>query len=70
MDILYKIFDWNDGVDDGLDLSTITLLVKTCFERNMYYWPSHELANTVELSFDNTVSMVYQAFYSCDEQID
>lgn len=39
-DILYDIFDWNDGVADGLDMNSIFLLLKTIFERNLYYWPS------------------------------
>lgn len=63
-DILYDLFDWNDGVADGLDLNSLCLLVKTIFERHLYYWPSHELCNLVELSFDSTVSMVCKAYWS------
>lgn len=47
-DILYDLFDWNDGVADGLDINSIFLLLKTIFERNLYYWPSHELFNVIE----------------------
>lgn len=39
-DILYDLFDWNDGTQDGLDLNSMFLLIKTIFERNLYYWPS------------------------------
>jgi len=68
-DILYDFFDWNDGVADGLDVNSIFLLLKTIFERNLYYWPSQELFNLVELCFDKSVSMVYQAFWSKDPNI-
>ncbi len=40
LDILYDLLDWNDGIADGLDLQSCNLLVKTIFERNLYYWPS------------------------------
>jgi hypothetical protein len=63
-DILYDLFDWNDGVADGLDMNSMFLLIKTIFERNLYYWPSHELFNLVELSFDLSVSSVYQALWT------
>jgi hypothetical protein len=68
-DILYDLFDWNDGVADGLDMNSMFLLLKTIFERNLYYWPSHELFNLIELSFDNSVSMVYSAYWSRDPNI-
>lgn len=62
-DLLYDLFDWRDGtaVTEGLDLNSLNLLIKTLFERNLYYWPSHELCNLVEMSFDLGVSSVYQA---------
>lgn len=63
-DILYDLMDWNDGVADGLDLSSIYLLIKTIFERNLYYWPSHELFNLVENCFDTSPSAIYQAFWT------
>ena len=63
-DILYDLFDWNDGVSDGLDMNSSFLLIKTIFERNLYYWPSHELYNLVEMSFDLSVSGIYQAFWA------
>lgn len=63
-DILYDLFDWNDGVSDGLDMNSMYLLIKTIFERNLYYWPSHELFNLVELSFDLSVSSIYQALWT------
>lgn len=58
-DILYDLLDWNDGAADGVDLNGLFLLVKTIFERNLYYCPSHELFNQVEGSFDITPSLVY-----------
>ena len=69
LDILYDLFDWNDGVADGLDINSVFLLLKTIFERNLYYWPSHELFNLIELSFDRSVSMVYQAYWTRDPNI-
>jgi hypothetical protein len=63
-DILYDLMDWNDGVADGLDLSSIYLLIKTIFERNLYYWPSHELFNLVENCFDSSPSAIYQAIWT------
>jgi hypothetical protein len=63
-DILYDLMDWNDGVADGLDLSSIYILIKTIFERNLYYWPSHELYNLVENCFDSGPSSVYQALWT------
>lgn len=69
LDILYDLFDWNDGVADGLDLNSIFLLIKTIFERNLYYWPSQELYNLIEISFDESVSMVYKAYWSREANI-
>ena len=63
-DILYDLMDWNDGVADGLDISSIYLLIKTIFERNLYYWPSHELFNLVETCFDTSPSSIYQALWT------
>lgn len=51
-DILYDLFDWNDGAADGLDLNSVYVLIKTIFERNLYYLPSHELYNLIEIAFD------------------
>ncbi len=63
-DILYDLLDWNDGVADGLDMNALYLLVKTVFERNLYYCPSHELFNQLEASFDISISTVYQALWT------
>lgn len=68
-DILYDLFDWNDGVADGLDMNAMFLLIKTIFERNLYYWPSHELFNLVEMAFDLGVSSIYQAFWTKEPNI-
>jgi len=65
-DVLYDVFDWNDGVADGLEMSTAFLLIKTIFERNLYFWPSHELFNLVEASFDLSVASVYRAVWASD----
>ena len=56
--------DWNDGVADGLDMNSMFLLIKTIFERNLYYCPSHELFNQIEGCFDISVSGVYQAYWT------
>jgi hypothetical protein len=67
-DILYDLMDWNDGVADGLDMTSMFLLIKTIFERNLYYCPSHELYNLIESCFDISVSGVYQAYWtSCKD---
>ena len=68
-DVLYDLFDWNDGTADGLDMNAMFMLIKTIFERNLYYWPSHELFNLVEMAFDMSVSSVYQAFWTKDPHI-
>lgn len=65
-DVLYDLFDWNDGVADGLEMSSAFLLIKTIFERNLYFWPSHELFNLVEASFDMSVAGVYRAVWASD----
>lgn len=54
---------------DGLDLSTINLLTKTCFERNLYYWPSHELANTVEYIFEESNNLIYKAVLTQEQNV-
>src|SRR5690606_30696762 len=41
----------------------------TIFERNLYYWPSHELFNLVEMAFDLGVSSIYQAFWTKEPNI-
>jgi hypothetical protein len=63
-DVLFDLMDWNDGIADGLDMNSMFLLIKTIFERNLYYWPSHELYNLVETSFDNGTSGIYQALWT------
>ncbi len=68
-DVLYDLFDWNDGVADGLDMNAMFLLIKTIFERNLYYWPSHELFNLVETAFDLGVSSIYQVYWTREANI-
>ena len=68
-DVLYDLMDFNDGVADGLEMNCIYLLVKTIFERNLYYCPSHELFNQLEGAFDISVSTVYQALWTQNKDL-
>lgn len=70
LEIMFKIFDYNDGLADGLDLRTLHQLTRTCYERNLYFMPSHELANTVELVFEGTNNLIYKAVLTKEDDID
>ena len=68
-DMLHDLMDFNDGVADGLCMNCIYLLIKTIFERNLYYCPSHELFNQLENAFDISVSTVYQALWTQNKEV-
>ena len=64
--ILFDLFDWVDGTGDGNMPSQIFELVQTIFERNLYFWPTHELYNQIEKIFGGSVAMVYKAYWTRD----
>ena len=43
--ILFDLYDWVDGTGDGNMPGQVFELVQTIFERNLYFWPTHELYN-------------------------
>ena len=66
LDLLYDIFDWVDGTADGIKPQTLFLMLETIFERSLYFWPSHELYNMVELIVTGHSSMCYKAYWTRD----
>lgn len=52
LEIMFNLFDWDDGESDGLDSFAIKSMVKTIYERNLFYVPGNECDNMVELAFD------------------
>ena len=66
--ILFDLYDFVDGTDDGNMPGQIFEIVQTIFERNLYFWPTHELYNQLENVFSGSVSMVYQAYWTRNVQ--
>ena len=64
--LLFDMYDWVDGTADGNKPNDVFELVQTIFERNLYFWPTHELYNMLEKVFTNSVAMVYQAYWTKD----
>jgi hypothetical protein len=40
LDLLYDLFDWSDKHTKGINVSQAFELVKTMFDRCLYFWPS------------------------------
>ena len=64
--ILFDLYDWVDGTGDGNMPGQVFELVQTIFERNLYFWPTHELYNQLEKVFSGSVAMVYKAYWTRD----
>jgi len=56
LDLLYEIFDWEDGEGDGLDSKAIKLMISTILNRNLQYVASNQINNMVELLFDGNAT--------------
>lgn len=52
LDMLYEVFDWEDGEGDGLDSQSIKLMINTILNRNLQFISSNQVNNMVELAFD------------------
>lgn len=66
LDLLYDIFDSVDGSCEGLKTNQAFEIIKTIFERCLYFWPSHELYNQIEQVFYGSISSVYKAYWTKD----
>ena len=66
LDIFYDLFDWSDGSSEGIKPNVIYDMMHTIFERNLYFWPQHELQNLIEMIFTGHVSMCYKAYWTSD----
>ena len=66
LDLLYDMINWSNGLQDGITLCEASEMIKTIFERCLYFWPSHQLYNQIDASFNKTVSAIYRAFWTSD----
>jgi len=58
LDILYEIFDWEDGERDGLDITAVQMLANTVLYRNLQFVPSNQINNMVELHYQSSASFI------------
>jgi hypothetical protein len=58
LDLLYEIYDWEDGEGDGLDTRAIKLMISTILNRNLQYISSNQTNNIVELLFDGDATSI------------
>lgn len=63
LDLLYEIFDWDDGEGDGLDLTALKLMANTILNRNLQFVPSNQVNNMMELLYDGTSSCITSCIY-------
>lgn len=61
MRILYDVYDNLDGVTQGNRPEVVLQILQSIFERNLYFWPTHELHNQIEFIFTGSVGMVLSA---------
>lgn len=64
LDLLYEIFDWDDGEGDGLDCKAVKLLCNTVLERNLQFVPSNQVNNVVDLLFQGESSCITSCVYT------
>ena len=64
LDLLYEIFDWDDGEGDGIDSKSIQLMLSTVMARNLQYVPSNQINNMVELLFEGEASWITSCVYT------
>ena len=64
LDMLYEVFDWEDGEGDGLDSHSIKLMFKTILNRNLQYVASNQVNNMVELTYDGYATCISSCVYS------
>ena len=48
LSLLYDVFSRINGVSNDNSPTAIVELIQTIFNRNLYFWPAHELYNQVE----------------------
>lgn len=41
-------------------------IISAIFNRNLYFWPTHELYNQIEQAFTDTIGMVQGAYWTSD----
>ena len=64
LDMLYEVFDWEDGEGDGLDSHSIKLMINTILNRNLQYVASNQVNNMVELGYDGYATCIASWVYS------
>ena len=55
-----------NGVSPENPASTVVELISTIFNRNLYFWPAHELYNQIEQVFTGSIGMVQGAYWTSD----
>ena len=58
LSLIYDTFVKINGVSAENPASTVVELISTIFNRNLYFWPAHELYNQVEQVFTGSIGMV------------
>ena len=66
LSLLYDTFARIGGASADNSPGTIVELISTIFNRNLYFWPAHELYNQVEQVFTGGIGMVQGAYWTSD----
>lgn len=64
LDLIYEIFDWNDGEGSGLDQKALKLLCNTVLNRNLQFVPSNQSDNMVDLLYQGEAGCITSVTYS------
>ena len=64
LSLLFDSFVKVSGVCATITPAALVELISIIFNRNMYFWPSHELYNQIEHVFTDRIGMVHRAFWT------
>ena len=66
LSLLYDTFVRINGVSADNSPAIIVELISTIFNRNLYFWPAHELYNQIEHVFTGSIGMVQGAYWTSE----
>ena len=66
LSLLFDTFAKISGISAENSPAIIVEIISSIFNRNMYFWPAHELYNQIEEVFTDTIGMVQGAYWTCD----
>ena len=64
LDILYEVFDWDDGEGDGLDCRSLKLMANTVLNRNLQFVASNQVHNMIEILYQGEASCITSCVYT------